>query len=190
MTLEELETHIAGCRDGHRLSQQRIYRQFYALGMSVCIRYAHSREEAEEMCHDGFERAFSSIRSLAEPAAIKGWLRRIFIRAAIDHYRKYRRSQPVLDALEGAAATFSAVENTPLDHLSWQEKLALVQLLPPAYRIAFNLCAIEEYPTSEAAELLGIAEGTLRGNLAKARFKLRELIENQELKPFHHDITR
>lgn len=176
MTLEELEQLVEGCRAGNRQSQGRIYRQFYALGMSVCLRYARRREEAEEMCHDGFVRAFSGIGSLEKPAAIKGWLRQIFVRAAIDHYRKYRLAQPDFDPLEHAASLPATDEFAALDHLSWEEKLRLVQSLPPAYRLAFNLCAIEEYPTAEAAALLGIADGTLRGNLAKARFRLREMI--------------
>ncbi len=178
MTLEELELHIEGCKNGNRHSQQRIYRQFFALGMSICIRYSNERAEAEEMCHDGFLRAFSNIKTLAEPVAVKSWLRKIFTRAAIDHFRKYRRSQPETDLLELAENHQNQTDS--LANLSYEEKLQLVQALPPAYRLAFNLCVVEEYPTGEVAEMLGIAEGTVRSNLAKARFKLREMIEISE----------
>lgn len=180
MTLEQLEQLIEGCQAGKRASQQQFYRQFYALAIAVCRRYADHREEAEEMCHDGFLRAFDAIGKLEKPAAVKGWLRPIFVRAAIDHYRKYRKNQPIHDPLETAFDQPSSPEPAALSNLNWEEKLRLITALPPACRHAFNLCVIEEYPSHEAAEMLGIAEGTLRGNLAKARMRLRQMLEQTE----------
>ena len=165
---------------GKRASQQQFYRQFYALAIAICRRYADHREEAEEMCHDGFLRVFEAIGKLEKPAAVKGWLRPIFVRAAIDHYRKYRKNQPDHEPLETAFDLPASHEAAALSNLSWEEKLRLITSLPPACRHAFNLCVIEEYPSHEAAKMLGIAEGTLRGNLAKARLRLRQMLERAE----------
>ena len=115
---------------------------------------------------------------LAEPAAIKAWLRKIFVRAAIDYWRKYRQGQPVMTELE--AAVNVPQQNPALDNLSAEEKLRLVQSLSPTYRLVFNLYAIEGYSTAEIAQQLSVAEGTVRANFAKARAKLREQIENLE----------
>ncbi len=179
MTLEELEYLIAGCQTGNRLFQQRMYQQFYALGMSVSMRYAETKQEAEEICHDGFVKAFGSIHLLQEPAAIKTWLRRIFVHTAIDHYRKSKRLIVGSESLDAAESI--SLENNAIANISWGEKLRLIQALSPAYRLAFNLCIIEEYPVSEAAEILGIAEGTVRANIAKARFKLRKMLEFEQI---------
>ncbi len=175
MTLEELEMLLESCRNGNRLGQKRLYQQFFSLGMSVCNRYSHNREEAEEMCHDGFVKAFSKIDDCAGVGSFKGWLRKIFVRSAIDYYRKYRKSQPILDDLEQAEGVFTE-SATPLDNISTDEKLRLVQSLPMAYRMAFNLYAVEGFTTTEIAESLHIAEGTVRSNLAKARQKLQIMI--------------
>jgi RNA polymerase sigma-70 factor (ECF subfamily) len=180
MSIEELERHIEGCRREESHSQRQIYQQFYGLGLHICLRYAQCREEAEEMCHDGFVRAFSAIKTLERPAAIKGWLTRIFVLSAIDHYRKYRRSQPVLDELELATGQLAEPFDAPLERLSYEEKLRLVQALPTSFRLAFNLCVVEGYAYSEAAAMLLISEAALRSNVTKARQKLREMIFEQK----------
>ncbi len=182
MTTGELERHLEGCRQWASQSQQAVYRHFYGLGIHVSLRYAQSREEAEEMCHDGFLRVFANIHTLEKPTAIKGWMTRIFVLAAIDHYRKYRRSQPPIEELE-LAVHHSADLPEALDQLSYEEKLALVQSLPTSFRVAFNLCVIEEYPYPEAAALLGITEAALRSNLAKARLRLKSMINAQLAAP-------
>jgi len=179
MTLEELETLLDSCKNGNRLSQKRLYQQFFSLGMSVSMRYAHNREEAEEMCQDGFVKAFSKIKDCVGVSSFKGWLRQIFVRSAIDYYRKYCKSQPILDGLEQAEGVFTE-SATALDNISIDEKLRLVQALPPACRIAFNLYAVEGFTTTEIAESLHIAEGTVRSNLAKARLKLQVMIQTAE----------
>lgn len=179
MTLEELELLFDGCQNGNRLSQKRLYQQFYGFGMSICTRYAQHREEAEEMCHDGFVKVFSKISDCAGVGSFKGWMRQIFVRSAIDHFRKYRQSQPMLDDIEMAEG-ISATDSTALDNISTAEKLRLVQQLPPACRLAFNLYAVEGFSTAEIAESLHIAEGTVRANLAKARIRLQMMVHESD----------
>ena len=166
-------------KSGNRLSQKRLYQQFYGFGMSICNRYAQHREEAEEMCHDGFVKVFSKIGDCAGVGSFKGWMRQIFVRSAIDHFRKYRQNQPTLDDIE-LASDISATDGTPLDNISIDEKLHLVQQLPPACRLTFNLYAVEGFSTAEIAESLHIAEGTVRANLAKARIRLQTMVHQSD----------
>ncbi|HRI60909.1 MAG TPA: sigma-70 family RNA polymerase sigma factor, partial [Saprospiraceae bacterium] len=140
MTLEELERLLEGCRLGDRRSQQALYRQWYGLAMSVCARYAHSREEAVEMCNDGFMKVFMKIGECAGATTFKGWLWKIMERAAIDHFRTYRLCQPPMDDINGVAPV--SIEPTAVDALSVEDKLRLVQALPPACRLVFNLYAV------------------------------------------------
>ena len=60
--------------------------------------------------------------------------------------------------------------------LSAKEMLAMVQELPPAYRMVFNLYVFEGYQHKEIASLLGISEGTSKSNLYDARRWLRDKI--------------
>ena len=175
----ELEKLLEGCRMNKRESQEKLYRQFFALAMSVCIRYARTAEEAREMCNDGFERLFRQIGTLREAAAFRAWLRTLMVRASIDYHRKYFRHQAVaVEPLEMAAAV--AVPATALDNLSADEKMALVQQLPASLRVVFNLYVAEGYNTSEIATLLNISEGTARAYLIRARTRLQEAVLRAE----------
>jgi RNA polymerase sigma-70 factor (ECF subfamily) len=64
-----------------------------------------------------------------------------------------------------------------ISQLSEQEIMEAVQQLPPAYRMVFNLYAIEGYKHDEIAHKLGISAGTSKSNLAKARMKLKKVLE-------------
>jgi RNA polymerase sigma-70 factor (ECF subfamily) len=175
MSLEELEMLMESCKLGNRLSQKRLYQQFYSLGMSICIRYAQNREEAEEICHDSFVKIFSKIGACTGIGTFQAWMRQIFVRTAIDYFRKFKKKQPVLEQIE--VAQHVAFENMALDQLAIDEKLRLVQALPAACRLAFNMYAIEGFSTAEIAGMLHISEGTVRANVAKARARLQVLIE-------------
>jgi RNA polymerase sigma factor (sigma-70 family) len=61
--------------------------------------------------------------------------------------------------------------------------LDMIQQLTPVYRMVFNLYAIEGYTHKEIAEQLGIAEGTSKSNLSKARQKLRKMLEKYLTEP-------
>lgn len=175
MSNAALEHLLEGCRRHDRGCQEKLYRQFFGFAMSVCIRYARTTEEAREMCNDGFERMFQQLGTLREPLAFASWLRTLMLRASIDYQRKYfRRQYEPTDPLE--AAQDLPVAPTVLDALSADEKLALVQQLPPSLRVVFNLYAVEGFNTSEIAHLLNIEEGTARAHLAKARVKLQTMV--------------
>jgi RNA polymerase sigma-70 factor (ECF subfamily) len=60
--------------------------------------------------------------------------------------------------------------------LEYEDLLAIVQQLPPAYRIVFNLYAIDGYSHEEIAQMVGISAGTSRSNLHKARQKLQQML--------------
>lgn len=95
------------------------------------------------------------------------------IHASIDFFRRNEKYQDQCEI-----SPFVKEVSVPDSHsvLSEQEILRLVQLLPPAYRMSFNLYAIEGYKHHEIAEMLGITVGTSKSNLAKARNKLKEML--------------
>jgi RNA polymerase sigma factor (sigma-70 family) len=179
MSIDDLETILDGCKNGSRLSQKRLYQQFFGYGMSVSMRYANTREEAQEICQDGFVKVFAKVNDCTSIGTFKGWFRRIIVNTAIDNYRKSRSSQSFLNDLDTEVGLVSS-DTSGLDNISLEEKLSMVSLLPPACKVTFNLYAIEGFSTAEIAESLEVAEGTVRANLAKARFRLQKMIEKSD----------
>ena len=173
---------LAACHRQERVAQRRLYGQFHGLAMSVCQRYARDRDQALEAANDGFLKIFRDLHRFDEarhpadvPGSFRGWLKRIMIHTAIDHYRANERHQHHQEIDEGLL-NYADYGPTPLDSLSYDELLGLVQRLPPAYRTVFNLSAIDGFGHEEIADQLHISVGTSKSNLFKARAHLRTML--------------
>ncbi len=174
----DLSRVISGCIDGNGKSQEMFYRHFYGYAMSACLTYANNKEDALEIMHDGFMKIFKNIHLHDDKKSIKGWVRRIMVNTAIDHYRKNLKHQK-LGAIDTAKQL--AVNAAIYDKISAEEIIELVQELSPAYRMVFNLFVIEGYSHKEIAAKLHIAESTSRSNLVMANKKLRRRLNERML---------
>ncbi len=170
---KNLTSWIAGCRKMDEPSQLELYRHFYSYGMAIALRYTNSRESAMEMVNDGFFKVFTKINQYDSSFPFKPWLRRILINSAIDHYRKYKQELP--NELHPIVED-SPAYNEALDQLEFDDLLKIMQLLPPAYRMSFNLYVVEGLTHAEIAGKLEISIGTSKSNLSKARQKIKELL--------------
>jgi RNA polymerase sigma-70 factor (ECF subfamily) len=176
MSTTKLSQIIEGCRRRDRVSQHALYELFHSFALSVSRQYVSTMDEGREVVNDAFFRVFTKIENYDSALPFQAWLRKVVVFSAIDHYRKYQRgSLPVTDLvlLEQAPADGCDL----LERLSSDELLAMVQDLPPSYRLAINLFAIEGYEHHEIAKMLGISVGTSKSNLFKARAKLKELMQ-------------
>lgn len=183
LTQEDLNVHIRGCALNSRESQKKIYNAFYGYAMSVCDCYAATEEDALEIMNDGFLKIFREVYHF-KPAyanelnSFKGWLRRIMVNTAIDHFRKNKKHQ-VVSELETVYNNISGFESNGLDKLSYDEIIRSIQNLSPAYRTVLTLFVVEGYSHEEIAESLDISIGTSKSNLAKARKQLQKIIFNE-----------
>ena len=169
----DLTSLIRACIKGERQSQETLYRLFFPYAMGICLRYSRDREEAAEILNDGFLKVFTRLEQAKNLDSLKSWIRKIMIHSAIDYYRKHQKHHNHLDIVSIKLESPSA---DSLSMLSSQEILSMVQKLPPSYRMAFVLYAIEGFKHEEIAEKLDISVGTSKSNLAKARAKLRKML--------------
>ena len=174
---KELYKLLESCRKGDRNSQDRLYKYFYAYSMGICLRYSRTREEAIEILNDGYIKIFSKLDHYSPGLSFKGWLRKVMINCAIDYYRRNEKHYHSLDISHGQ---YESSSETVLDHLSEDEIIAAIQLLPPSYRMVFNLYVIEGYKHEEIANQLNISVGTTKSNLAIARNKLKKILITEQ----------
>ncbi len=168
---------LAGCLRNQRQSQELLYRQFYGYAMSICLRYVSTREGAMEVLNDGFLKVFTRLDQYDPAQPFKGWLRRILINTAVDHYRQEVRHYHHEDIgqVEQTVVSESADAFSQLAH---EDLLSLIQRLSPAYRLVFNLYVMDGFTHEEIAGQLGISVGTSKSNLARARENLRLLLKH------------
>lgn len=183
MINEELHTIIKGCIELNRQSQRAFYEKFYGFAASICNKYCHQDEEMIEIVNDGFLKIFKELHNFKpvfddEEIALKGWMKRIMINTAIDHYRKYRKHQLMIDQNEHKTETLAYNGETSLDKISYDEILKAIKNLSPAYRTVFNLFVIDGLSHEEISKQLNISVGTSKSNLAKARMNLQKLLNS------------
>jgi RNA polymerase sigma factor (sigma-70 family) len=122
---QELEIHIRGCVLNNRESQKKIYSSFYGYAMSICHRYTNHEEDATEILNDGFLKVFVEIYRF-KPAytdtvsSFKGWLRKIMIYTAIDHYRKNHKHRMTTE-LDETYMHLPAADEDSLAKISYEE---------------------------------------------------------------------
>ena len=144
--------------------------------MSICLRYAPNRESAVEVLNDGFLKVFTRLDQYDPAQPFKGWLRRILINAAIDHFRQEVRHQH--ETIEPFEKTVVSEVPDAFSQLAHEDLLALIQRLSPAYRLVFNLNVMDGFTHDEIAGQLGISVGASKSNLARARENLRQLLKH------------
>lgn len=161
---------LEGCRKGKRTAQRSLYYHFYSYGLTVCLHYGRNREEAEEILHDGFLKVYKKINQYKGPAKFKPWFRRILVNVAIDYARKYP-----INKLDGKVIPIESTKNEAIRQLELEDAWKVLQKLPPAYRIVFNLFVLENFTHKEIAAQLEISVGTSKSNLARAKDKLKSI---------------
>jgi RNA polymerase sigma factor (sigma-70 family) len=164
---------IAGSIRGDRKMQQELYDRFASKMYGVCLRYAGSTEEAEDILQEGFIKIFRKLESYRGEGSFEGWIRRIFVNTAIEYYRKKTYLQPITEQEE---ATVEGKYLSVLDSLAEKDIIKLVQQLSPGYRTVFNMYVVEGYTHKQIANLLGISEGTSKSQLSRAKQILQEMV--------------
>ncbi len=185
LSADELSLYVRGCALNQRESQKKIYNAFYGYAMSICDRYTNNQQDGLEILNDGFLKIFKEIYHYKpaytdEVSSFKGWLRKIMIYTAIDHFRKQQKHN-VVGELDTTMLHLPAHVETATDKISYDEIIRFIQTMTPVYRTVLNLFIIEGFSHEEIANQLGISIGTSKSNLAKARKQLQKILfkENQ-----------
>lgn len=165
---------IEGSIRGERKAQFELYQRYAPKMFGVCLRYAANHEEAEDILQEAFLKVFRKLESFRGEGSFEGWMRRIFVNTAIEHFRRKTHLQPLSGAEE---ETMEGKYLTALDHMAEKDIVQLVQQLPPGYRTVFNLYVVEGHSHRQIAEMLEISEGTSKSQLSRARQILQELVQ-------------
>jgi RNA polymerase sigma factor (sigma-70 family) len=166
---------IEGCVAGKRSAQSALYRVYSSVMLAVCLRYSRNRDEAEDILQEAFLKIFQHISTYRKEGSFEGWMKRIMINHALNYYRKNRKI-PYHEDIENINETeIMELEEQQAIHapVSAEKLLALIQLLPPGYRMVFSMYVFEEYSHKEISDALCISENTSKTQLLKARRMLR-----------------
>lgn len=174
ITIDQL---YEGIQRGERAAQEMLYRSLASKMLGVCMRYAKSTFEAEDILQCGFVKVFTRIDLYRGEGSFEGWIRRIMVNTAIETVRKNQRT---LNTVELEPYHEVHDESFSLDALECEDLKSIIQELPDGYRMVFNMYAIEGYSHREIGETLQISEGASKSQLSRARSWLRQRIYQLE----------
>jgi RNA polymerase sigma factor (sigma-70 family) len=161
---------------GDEKAFRRIYDSLAGKMYSLCVRYAGNTNDANDMFQEGFIRVYRSLAAFKGIGVFEGWVRKIFVNTCLDHLKNKQRL--LYSELNSQTDVHTAVDLDGIDKLSKEELIKIIQQLPNGYRLVVNLYLVEGYSHKEIAEMLGIAEGTSKSQLSRARLLLqKEILE-------------
>ena len=185
MTKEQLNEVINQCIRKEKKGQELFFKHFYGKMLAVCSRYTRDQDEAQDILQDAFMKVFDNLQKYEITGSLEGWVRRIFVNTAIDHYRKQKNKFNIEEDqwIEDEDSFYNELEENDsiYSKIKPQDILEAMEQLSPAYKMVFNLYAIENYTHQEVAEILDINVGTSKSNYAKAKGKIKNILE----KKFH-----
>lgn len=173
---------VARCRRGDMTAFEELYRRHSGRLYNVVYRMTGSAADAEDLLQDVFLQAFRRMDSFRGESALGTWLYRLAVNTCLDHVRSHQgRQQKITSFIEDVEGL------EPVANASWRPDRVLdrmdlewaISKLPPSYRSAFVLHDVEGHEHHEVADLLGIAEGTSKSLLHKARIRLRAYLRGE-----------
>jgi RNA polymerase sigma factor (sigma-70 family) len=183
----DLTELVRACQRQDSRAQVIFYDRYKSRLLGICVRYAKTIAEAEDIFQEGIMKIFSKIDEIARPESVDSWVKTIMIRHAIDYYHQVTKKDILSSSYENADMDWPVDDHSlVLQRMDVEMLLETINALPDGYRIVINLYFIDGYKHSEIAEMLGIREATSRSQLTRGRNLLLKLLEQKGIK--QHEI--
>jgi RNA polymerase sigma-70 factor (ECF subfamily) len=167
---------VERCRRGEPGAFEELYRQHAPRIYGLVCRMTGSASDGEDLLQEVFLLVHRKLGSFKGESSLGTWIYRLATNNCLDFLRsrQHRQQQRTTETLDDVLPTRSgATAPFRVDRLDLER--AILQL-PPGYRAAFVLHDVEGFDHAEVAAQLGIAEGTSKSQVHKARLKIRELL--------------
>jgi RNA polymerase sigma-70 factor (ECF subfamily) len=172
---------VERCRRGDLGAFEELYKAHAGRLYSLACRMLGNPADAEDLLQEIFLSAHRKLDSFRGESALGTWLYRLGMNQILDHVRsRAGRAGQLTDGLDDATVLADAsghrLADRAIDHIDLERALAE---LPQGCRAAFLLHDVEGLEHREVSEVLGIAEGTSKSQVHKARLRLRSLLRGR-----------
>jgi RNA polymerase sigma-70 factor, ECF subfamily len=169
---------IAGIRNGDAEAKRALFDAEAARVWSLVFRLTQDYDATQDVTQETFLTAFRKIDGFRGTGSFRGWLCRIALNLARDAMRASRRRELRTVSLESVGEQLRAA-TVPDDAFGPRLHLAVLRLSVPL-RTVLLMHDIEEYTHEEIAVAIGIAVGSSRARLSRARAIMREILVTRE----------
>ena len=168
-----LRAHIAGDPDAFG----ELFRRHRDRMWAVALRTTRNRELASDCVQDAFISAFRRAESYRGDAAVTTWLHRIVVNACLDRLRRDKPTSPLPEYELSDKRDAHASVDTRLDVREALDRL------PEGQRMALVLVDMHGLSVAEAAEVLEVAEGTVKSRCSRGRDAMAALLREPSEQP-------
>lgn len=178
--MPELNEIIEACKGGNRLAQRQLYELYKGKMFAMCLRYAGSREDAEDMLQDGFVQVFKDLHQFRFQGSFEGWMRRVVLNAVLQSLRR-KKSLIQTGPLDQWHETEYTEDDTSDLFTEDMVKIVLhfMQQMPAGFRTVLNLYVLEGFTHEQIGQILGISAGTSKSQLSRAKACLKAMLEKR-----------
>ena len=169
---------VERCRRGELGAFEEVYRAHSGRLYSLVLRMVGNQSDAEDLLQDVFLAAHRKLDGFRGESALGTWLYRLATNQCLDYLRsKSARTGQLTDAMDDEPEMPDArSRGIAADRVAKMDLERALAQLPEGCRAAFLLYDVEGLEHREVADALGIAEGTSKSQVHKARLKLRALL--------------
>jgi RNA polymerase sigma factor (sigma-70 family) len=170
---------LQGCLKNEASAQRELYNRHSSKMLAVCYRFAHNREDAEDMLQEGFIKVFTHLHSFEGRGSFEGWIRRIVVHTCINILKRNKKFNESVDLIH--ATTAMVREEAVPAIIQAKQVVECIRMLPIGYRTVLNLYAIEGYNHREIALMLDIEESTSRSQFTRAKVMLEDILVRKRI---------
>jgi RNA polymerase sigma-70 factor (ECF subfamily) len=166
---------IRKAQTGDSAAFERLYRMHVDKVYGLCLRMTGNVAEAEDCAQDAFIQAWSKLNKFRGESAFGTWLHRVAVNTVLGRMRKSRREQDRIRAVSDVVSTPETVGDTG----GLRDLELAIDELPSGARHVFVLHAVYGYSHDETSDMLGIAAGTSKAQLHRARRLLAQQLKTE-----------
>lgn len=166
--------------DGNQHAFNSLFENYHQLIFNIAYKLTHSRPKAKEIVQDVFLKVWMKRLDLQHVDNVGAYLNRIARNHSIDTLRKIARE--AIRYVELKEEQLETGDRNTEDSIGYNETEKLlnqaVDTLSPQQRKVYQLCQVEGLKYQEAAELMGISEGTVHSHMKQALANIRAYLKN------------
>ncbi len=169
---------IKACKQNNLKAQMQVYQMYKDMLYNVSLRIIKNQQDAQDMVHDAFIKAFQNIAKLENDLNLGPWLKRIVVNCSLDFLRKQKKLSWLQESYELQQEETQTDEFEDIT-LNVEDVKNAINALDDKYRIVIVLYLIEDYSHKEIAQQLGLKESTVRNQYVRGKRLLKEQLQNK-----------
>jgi RNA polymerase sigma factor (sigma-70 family) len=179
VTISTVDALIERCIKGDITAFRQIYERYSKAMYNTALRITGHIADAEDILQDSFTDAFTQLRSFENKATFGAWLKQIVVFKSITLLKSKRLAFVNLEMEAEQVAQEEETDEREIELTIEGVKKAINQL-PDGYRAVITLYLLEGYDHEEIAEIIGIAQSTVRTQYKRGKEKLLQLLKKEK----------